>query len=131
MFARLLDALRRIRLLRSRAPLTGVRGELAAVDFLRAHRYQITECNWRCPLGEIDVICRSGDVLVFVEVKASEKAGRLPPEMRVNGRKRRKVRTLAAFYIKQRKLDLPCRFDVISVFWENDKPHVQHFENAF
>lgn len=110
---------------------TGARGERAAVDFLCAAGYRILQRNWRCPLGEIDVICRDGETLVFVEVKASEKPGVLPPEVRVNQRKRAKLHALAAYYIKQSKQNATCRFDVIAVVWLNGAPQLKHFKNAF
>lgn len=49
---------------------TGKKGEAIAVDYLRKKGYRIVEVNYRCPIGEIDIVARDKNELVFVEVKA-------------------------------------------------------------
>ncbi len=112
------------------APSTGSKGEEYAADYLRSHGYAILDRNWRCPLGEIDLVCSLADELVFVEVKSSERRGPLAPELRVNARKRSKLLQLADYYIKHRHLEMPVRIDVISVWWTNGSPECEHFVNA-
>lgn len=110
---------------------TGRAGEDAAVDWLRRRGCEIVERNWTCPLGEVDVIARDHGAVVFVEVKTSRRKGSVPPEGRVRADKQRKLRSLAQFYFKHRGVDAPCRFDVISVWWENNERRIRHIENAF
>ena len=110
---------------------TGVRGEDFAAAKVRERGYQILERNWRCRLGEIDIVCRSGDTLVFVEVKSSLRRGLYSPETRVGRRKKLKLVQLGKYYVKQHKLDMPVQFDVVSVWWVDGKPQSEQFENAF
>jgi putative endonuclease len=109
----------------------GAWGEDFAAQFLQRAGYRVLERNWKCPLGEFDLICRHGDVIVFVEVKSSLKLAAVPPERRVNPRKQHKLHMLARYYIKHKATQLPCRFDVVAVWWENQQPQIRHIENAF
>jgi putative endonuclease len=109
----------------------GASGEAIAARYLQNHGYRLLERNWRCGAGEIDIIGWRDQTCVFVEVKSSYKLGVFAPEARVRQRKQAKLRKLARIYLKRQKQDAACRFDVISVWWENDEPQLKHFENAF
>lgn len=109
----------------------GKRGEEIAAQFLRSKGFRVVERNWKCPLGEFDLICRDKDVFVFVEVKSSLKLAAVSPEARVNPRKQHKLHVLARYYIKHKAIQAPCRFDVVAVWWENQEPQIRHIENAF
>jgi len=89
------------------------------------------ERNWRCSFGEIDLVADQQGTCVFVEVKTSEKLHWIRPENRVHLRKQAKLRQLAQYYVKRHRVTSPCRFDVIAVWWEDGKPHIKHYENAF
>ena len=94
----------------------GVLGEELASSFLKDRGYKILLKNYKTPLGEIDLVARHGDVLVFVEVKArcSEEMG--DPAESVTRRKRRQISKVAHCYLKRYGLeDYPCRFDVVSI----------------
>ena len=108
------------------------RGEALAALLLRAKGYRIVARNWRCPLGEIDIVARDGDTLVFVEVKtrSGRSAGR--PEEAVDARKRRRLVLLARAYLAGRRGDPPpCRFDVVALELGRVVPRVRHLRAAF
>lgn len=110
----------------------GRRGEDAAAGHLERYGYRTLARNWRCPRGEIDFVCRSGDTLVFVEVKTRAASPQADPAGAVTASKRtRLVRAAMAYLARHEAWDTPCRFDVITV---TETPHglrVEHIENAF
>jgi len=110
---------------------TGSLGESIAVRYLTRVGFRVLDKNWRCRLGELDIVCRDRETIIFVEVKSSERLGVVPPEMRVGVKKQRKLRALAAFYMKHHHLDCPVRFDIISVWWEGNESQVRHIPDAF
>lgn len=106
----------------------GAKGEFDATAYLKKKKYKILEKNYKNKLGEIDIIAKDKDYLVFVEVKtrSSQFFGR--PSEAVTPTKQHKVRMAAQFYLKDKKLyDQPCRFDVIEVL----DGEINHIENAF
>lgn len=109
----------------------GKKGEDAAAQYLRKHGCKILERNWKCPIGEIDIIAQTNDIVIFVEVKSSLKKGTIEPDARVNLKKQQKLRSLAAYYLKHKSSSTACRFDVIAVWWEADKTQIKYIENAF
>lgn len=111
----------------------GERGEIVAGSYLREQGYEILEKNFRCPLGEIDLIARKSGRLFFAEVKtrASGRFGR--PEESVHEAKQQKLIKLAQWYLKQTKQnEKPASFLVLAVDWSFDhNPTVRMIENAF
>jgi putative endonuclease len=92
----------------------GARGEQAAAELLERLGYEILERNWRSRLGEIDLVARDGDTVVFVEVKL--RVDIYDPLEAVDARKRRKLSQLAFdFLVHHGMLAAPARFDVIGV----------------
>ncbi|MDI1318942.1 MAG: YraN family protein [bacterium] len=114
----------------------GARGEQAAADYLRArHGFAIVTRNWRSPRDqrdEIDLVCRDGDVLVFVEVKARAEGALVSGFEAVNARKKRALRRAVHAYLGA--LTPPprtFRFDVAEVTLSERLPvQVMHYENA-
>ena len=108
-------------------------GERAAWEEYRARGYRLVARNWRCPLGELDLVVARGDVLVFCEVKARSGSRLGAPFEAVTALKRRKLRHLAeAFAAAVRPSGSAYRFDVASVTWRPDGPPAVHlFEDAF
>lgn len=107
-------------------------GELLAATWLLLKGYRIEARNWRCAHGEIDLIVRRGDLLVFVEVKTrtSQTAG--TPEDAVGGAKRGRIVRLAQLYLAKRSGPSPgCRFDVIAVDAARFPPRLRHLAGAF
>ena len=91
-------------------------GEHRAVLHYRAHGYEVLELNWRCPAGEIDLICARGALLVVCEVKARTGSVHGHPLEAVTAPKQRRLRRLAAVYLQQQARRWPeIRFDVAGV----------------
>lgn len=114
-------------------PWVGAQGEDAAAKALRRCGYKILEQNYRCALGELDMVALKGKTLVFVEVKSGLARGIWPRE-RVDSKKRRKLSQVAMFYIKQKRMEgVSARFDVVEVDFppDGDAPRVQIIPHAF
>ncbi|NPV71215.1 MAG: YraN family protein [Firmicutes bacterium] len=93
-------------------------GEDVAVEELERRGYKILHRNWRCRLGELDIIALDGATLVFVEVKARRSSDYGFPAEFVDHRKRIRLERLARAFLTGAAGDLrdrPCRFDVVSV----------------
>ncbi len=108
-------------------------GEQAAVELYLRRGYRLVARNWRCRLGELDLVLARGGTLVFCEVK-TRRSGRLGgPFEAVTETKRRKLRALAeAFLLSSRRQVATCRFDVASVLvTPGREPSVYLFEDAF
>ncbi len=103
--------------------------EKAAVFYLKNIGYQILKTNFKCKAGEIDIIAREGEYLVFVEVKFRKDLRKGSPQEAVNLYKQRKICKVAKYYIYRQglPLDTPCRFDVVAVL----NKEVKLFRNAF
>ena len=95
---------------------SGQRGEDRAVAYLADRGYQIVERNYRCRLGELDVIARDGDTLVFVEVRTRQ-SGRFGTALETVGAgKRAQIARVAAQYLAARRPRfVRCRFDVVGI----------------
>lgn len=102
-------------------------GEEAAVGLLLQRGYQIVGRNVRMPGGEIDVVARDGDVVVFVEVKAriSKRFGSAVSA--VDARKRRTLRRLASEWLQLFAPRAHARFDVVAA----EGPRLTHYKDAF
>ena len=91
-------------------------GERAAAAHYRAHGYTVLERNWRCSVGEVDLICARGTTLVVCEVKARTGSAHGHPLEAVTASKQRRLRRLAAVYLRQqRRRWAEVRFDVVGV----------------
>ncbi len=120
------------------APMTprkalGNRGEVVAARHLRRQGYKILMCNFEAAGGEIDIVARKGELLVFVEVKTRRSGDVFKPYQQVNQRKRKALTRAARVYLAHYKDSKPsCRFDVISIVWpEQGEAEVEHITNAF
>ena len=119
----------------------GARGERRAAEWLQQEKgYAVVARNWRSPRDrreEIDLVCRDGEVLVFVEVKARTAGARVPGYFAVNERKKRVLRRAIDAYLK-RLAHRPrtIRFDVVEIVHEGgdakggERVEVLHFENV-
>ena len=107
-------------------------GEALAAWFLRFKGYRIEARNWRCPLGELDVVCWDGDTLVFAEVKTRSSGAAGDPEDAVDRRKQQRLVRLAYAYLAHLGGDAPpCRFDVIAIGNSRLGPRIRHLKSAF
>ncbi|MCH5185115.1 MAG: YraN family protein [Oscillospiraceae bacterium] len=109
----------------------GGMGEDAACEYLQNHGFEIIERNYHSRYGEIDIIARDGDDLVFVEVKArSERTDTMPCEY-VDERKRKKIIKTALVYLGDDAYSSGFRFDVTDIIYKNGIPMIKHYRNAF
>jgi putative endonuclease len=110
----------------------GARGEDAAADAYRRRGYRVVARNWRCRIGEIDLVVERGGVLVFCEVKSRSGVAFGGGYEAVSRRKRAKIRALAeAFLQAHGSPPQAIRFDVASVAFLRERSSVEVFEEAF
>jgi len=110
----------------------GKTGEDLACRELRRRGYSIVERRHRGRGGELDIIARDGETLVFIEVKAREDHSFGDAAEAVTARKRRRIVQLALGYVMRHRLtDVPCRFDVVSIHFDAGQPAIEIFQNAF
>lgn len=95
----------------------GTKEEALAAAFLEKQGYQILERNFRCRLGEIDLIARDGSALVFIEVKYRRNAAFGSPAEAVNRKKQQTICRVADYYRMIHRISeyQPCRFDVAAI----------------
>ena len=113
---------------------TGREGEQIATTYLKKNGYSICEANFRCPLGEIDIIAREKKTgeLIFVEVKTRKSSQLGYPEQAVGVKKQRKLSQLALWYLQKKKLaDTNARFDVIAITLLSHGNEIKLIKNAF
>ena len=104
------------------------RGEVAAKRYLEEKGYRILDENYAGRMGEIDLIAKDGEVVVFLEVKARESTAFGYPIEAVTPQKVRKIALTAQQYLVQKRmLGASVRFDVIEVLYGE----INHVENAF
>jgi putative endonuclease len=112
---------------------TGFRGEQLACDFLNKNGYQLIERNFRCPRGEVDIIARQGNTLVFVEVRTKKGRNFGSPEESITPTKMEHLRNTAAYY-RQSHDSLPdsWRIDVIAIEMNSrgQVARIEQIENA-
>lgn len=108
---------------------TGSYYERKAEDFLVSQGMEILDRNYYWTHGEIDLIAKDKDYLVFVEVKYRKDNRYGDPALAVDLRKQTRIRKGASLYMLKHRIpmDTPCRFDVISI----TEKEVCHYRNAF
>ena len=110
----------------------GDEGELLAVRHLKRLGYRILVRNYRCPLGEIDIVARHRGVLVFVEVKSRGAGDSSSPKQALTPAKQHKLSQVAWYYLQKHKLtEASSRFDVVAICGMPDAPQLEVIENAF
>ena len=113
----------------------GAWGEDRAALYLRLHGYRVVERNFRCRLGEIDIIARRGGVVAFVEVKLRKNADFGEAREFVTYTKQRRVISAAELWLVKNGCELQPRFDVIEIYaprgTDTLRPTIRHLENAF
>ncbi|MDO9559277.1 MAG: YraN family protein [Syntrophales bacterium] len=112
--------------------MTGKLGESLAVVHLQKMGYQIVAQNYRCLYGEVDVVARDGDTLVFVEVKSRKSGTFGAPQEAVGLEKQKKLSRVSLHYLQQKRLETcKARFDVIAVRMSPDGTRIDLIQNAF
>ena len=108
----------------------GRQGEELAAKHLKKSGYKILERNYRSGHQEIDLVCRDGDYIVFVEVKARSSTAFGTPAEHITARKQAYLQKAALAYLAENGLtEQPARFDAVEVFLPEGRIH--HIPNAF
>ena len=110
----------------------GADKEAFVCEWLEKNGYQILARNFRCRIGEIDIVAREGGYLVFLEVKYRKQGGNGLPEEAVDWRKQRVISRVALYYLRRFGYGeaTPVRFDVVALFGEQEFS-VSLYQNAF
>ena len=115
--------------------LRGRWGEEQAAGYLRRKGFRVTDVNWKCRFGEIDLIVEDGVYLCFVEVKLRKTAAYGSAAAFVDWRKQQRLRTAAELYLAGHPTGLQPRVDVIEIYapqgTDTENPGIFHLENAF
>lgn len=110
-------------------------GEDRAAEWLQQRGWRIVARNFRCRMGEVDIIAEDGRYLAFVEIKLRKDGQYGAACEAVTLSKQRKLRTTAEYYLMCRPTDLQPRFDVAEVYapqgTRTERPDIYYIENAF
>ncbi|RMG43227.1 MAG: YraN family protein [Acidobacteria bacterium] len=110
----------------------GRRAERLAARFLAARGYHLLARNVRLGPGEIDIIARDGEEIVFVEVRSRRAGSAIPPEATVGRDKRRRLADAAAQWLERSGVEgVYCRFDVVAVEMGSGTARIRHYRGAF
>ncbi len=111
--------------------LLGKAGEDAVTEYLERNGYAIRDRNWRKNHLELDIVAVKDNELVVVEVKTRSNTNYIQPQDAVNWQKIRRIVVAADAYIKHFDLDIPVRFDIITVVGRPGTFKIEHIRNAF
>ena len=110
----------------------GRKGEELALRFLKKRGYRIIEKNYVCKMGEMDIIAKEKDTLVFVEVKTRTSTTFGPPQLAVNPTKQMQLSKVALNFLKQKNLeDVKARFDVVAILLGQKGEEIELIKDAF
>lgn len=109
----------------------GKAGESAAAAYLEQRGYIILHRNWRKGHFELDIVVTKGNELIVVEVKTRSNTQFAQPQDAVDILKIRRTVRAADTYMKLFKIDVPVRFDIITVVGDNEKFKIEHMQEAF
>lgn len=110
---------------------TGRIGEDIATRYLEQIGYEIIDRNFECRQGEIDIIARDEEYLVFIEVKTRASSLYGQPKEAVDQTKKKHIYCSAEFYVHLKHLEgKPSRIDVIEILKRQGKFQVHHIKNA-
>ena len=108
--------------------ILGVQGEILAAEFLKENGYKILAQNYKTKIGEIDIVAKDSDTIVFVEVKDRQTKRFGMPREAVTPYKQNKIRTVATQYLLAKKLtNAQVRFDVVEILGDT----ITHLKNCF
>jgi len=110
----------------------GKEGEEKALRFLKKRGYRIIEQNYVCKMGEMDIIAKEKDTLVFVEVKTRTSMTFGPPQLAVTKFKQRQLSKVALNFLKEKKIeDMKARFDVVAILLPPEREEIELIRDAF
>lgn len=105
----------------------GQAGERLARTYLQTKGFEVVSTNWRSRKGELDIVCASRELILFVEVKA--RAGTrygLPGEALTEQKQKRLLKAASSYLSKNKLWGRPCRFDFIAVYFQENGCHLEH-----
>ncbi len=102
-------------------PSLGDWGEKIAVNYLMKQGYQILDRNYKTKLGELDIVAKEGDIIVFVEVKTRSSRSFGLPQEAVNFKKQNKIMRMAMQYLQNRDLKDTWRIDVVGIVMSKNR----------
>ena len=107
--------------------------EIEARRYLRRRGLRNFQLNYRSRHGEIDLVARDADTLVFVEVRYRQKTSHGGAAVTVDWAKQKKIRRTALHFLQKNGLNnkMPCRFDVVAITGDIDRPEFYWIKNAF
>lgn len=109
----------------------GNAAEDVALRYLETRGLHLVTRNFRCRGGELDLILRDNEYLVFVEVRSRRSSQFGTPAESVTRTKQQRLLRAAAFYLQRQNLDLPCRFDVVAILQTETEPQIEWIQDAF
>ncbi len=110
----------------------GKSSEIIATNYLKRLGYKILHTNYKNNIGEIDIIAKDNDTIVFVEVKARASRAFGDPLEAIDERKIYKIHNTALGYLKfTKQLDNRCRFDAIALLGKGEDCEIRHIVDAF
>ncbi len=112
--------------------ILGEKGEDIALKRLKSIGYEILEKNYRCPFGELDIIARDDDYIVFIEIKTRKNRSTAYAKEAITPKKKKRLYQCALYYMKNHELmENRARFDVVAINMNNDKMDFEIIQNAF
>jgi putative endonuclease len=110
----------------------GKKGEELALRYLKKNGYRIIERNYVCKMGEMDIIAKEKETLVFVEVKTRTSTSFGPPQLAVNFSKQRQMSKVALHFLKENHLEeVKARFDVVAILLGPKGEEIELIKDAF
>ncbi len=111
----------------------GQQAEFIAASHLKQHGLTIVEHNFNCRFGEIDLIAKDQETLVFIEVRYRNKRGKLSPAETLDYYKVNRIITTARYFLSHSRQyqTTQCRFDFIGITGDEQKPDIEWIKNAF
>lgn len=110
----------------------GKRGEELALKKIKRLGYKCVTRNYRCSLGEVDLIAKDGECLVFIEIKTRKGKSLDYAKEAIDGRKRRQLSKVALAYMKSNNCcDTKSRFDVVAINLSDEEDQIELIRNAF
>lgn len=105
----------------------GFIGEEIAALYLIDKGYTIVQRNWRCKIGEIDIIAKKDGFLCFIEVKRQIKSSNFKAENHFDYKKKKKLEKLIEIYLKKNKTKLPPRLELIAINEKKSQRNISHY----
>jgi len=109
----------------------GSDGEKTAINYLKKHKYKILSQNYQTYFGEIDIVCKIDNYIVFVEVKTRSDNYMVSGRDSVTLAKQKRIIKAAMQYLQSYRPELQPRFDVIEITVGKENNQIVHIENAF